>query len=108
MTEARIIQMKIVKSSTRKTGCSKIIQPKLKSSFFKKDIHLLKIGTLIVALGIAGGTVLWSKSPAVNRLGTAQMISIQELHALAHLKGLPVQQFEDQSLIYPAPAQLTK
>jgi hypothetical protein len=63
---------------------------------------MIKTSILLVALGIAGGIVLWSKSPAVTASPPSQSISIQEMHALAHVGSLPVQQFEDQSLIYPA------
>jgi hypothetical protein len=45
---------------------------------------MMKIAMLVVALGIAGAIVLWSMSPTVHVSPSAQSISIQELHALAH------------------------
>jgi len=70
---------------------------------------MMKIAMLVVALGIAGVIVLWSKSPAVHVLSpSAQSISIQELHALAHLEGLPIQHFEDQTFVFVAEAPTTK
>jgi hypothetical protein len=69
---------------------------------------MMKIAMFVGALGIAGVIVLWSKSPAVQVSPSAQSISIQELHALAHLEGLPVQHFEDQSFVYVAEAPATK
>ena len=65
---------------------------------------MLKISMLLVALGIAGGIVLWSRSPSVIGSPTATKMSIQEIHALAHQENLPVQEFEDQSLVYPTVA----
>ena len=69
---------------------------------------MLNFAMLLVALGIVGGIVLWSKSPAVKGSPTVQTMSIQEVHALAHMESLPIQEFEDHSLIYPAVAQRTK
>ena len=63
---------------------------------------------LLVALGIVGDIVLWSKSPAVKGSPTVQTMSIQDIHALAHMENVPIQEFEDYSLIYPALAQRTK
>jgi hypothetical protein len=115
MVEAQIVQLKIARSSLRrKTGnpIEKTAQAaltmgpiQLKGAIFTRND---KIALPLVALGIACCIVLWSKSPAINASPTAQTISIQEIHALVHHEDLPVQQFEDQSLIYPALAQQTK
>jgi hypothetical protein len=118
MAQAQIIQLKIARSSKRKTGNFRIIPIKktaqaaltmgplqLKGTIFT---CILKIVLPLVALGSACCIVLWSKSPAIDASSRAQRISIQEIHALVHPEDLPVQQFEDQSLIYPAPAQQTK
>jgi hypothetical protein len=59
-----------------------------------------KTAMLVIALGIAVGFVLWSFAPEIKGQSTARNMSIQELHALTHQEGLPVQQFEDQSLIF--------
>jgi hypothetical protein len=69
---------------------------------------MMKIAMLVAALGVAGAIVLWSKSPAVHVSPSAQSISIQELHALAHLEGLPIQHFEDQTFVFVAEAPTTK
>jgi hypothetical protein len=61
---------------------------------------MAKIVTLVVALAFAGGGVLWAISPTVERSATVQSISIQELHALAHLDALPIQHFEDMSITH--------
>jgi hypothetical protein len=65
---------------------------------------MAKLSTLVVALAAVSAIMLWSKSPAGNRSPNAVRISPQELHALAYLDGLPIQDDEDQSLIYPARA----
>ena len=55
----------------------------------------------VVALLVAATTVLQSHSPAVKfSAATAGMMSVQELHAAAGSKNLPIEDFEDQSLVY--------
>jgi hypothetical protein len=49
---------------------------------------MMKTAMFVVAVGIAGAIVLWSMSPTVHVSPSAQSISIQELHALAHLEAL--------------------
>jgi len=46
--------------------------------------------------------MLWSRSPAIHRapVGPAGMMSLQELHAAAGVSKLPIEDFEDQSLVY--------
>ena len=62
-----------------------------------------KIAMLVTAVGIiAAGFVMWWKAPELRGRPTTQGISIQELHSLAHQEGLPVQQFEDESLVFTA------
>jgi hypothetical protein len=61
---------------------------------------MTKTAMLVIVSGIAVGFVLWAFAPEIKGQSTAPNISIQELHALAHQKGLPVQQFEDQSLVF--------
>jgi hypothetical protein len=66
------------------------------------------IRPLIVALAVvavvAGSSVLLRSRSSVIELsaGTAAMPSLLELHAAAGVHKLPVQDIEDQSLIYPA------
>ena len=66
---------------------------------------MAQLSTLVVALAAVSAIMLWSNSPAGNRSPKADRISPQELHALAHLEGLPIQDYEDRSLIYPARAE---
>jgi hypothetical protein len=73
-----------------------------------KEINMIKISLVLVSLGIAAAIVLWPKSPAVTATPTAPSISIQELHRLIPLHGLPVQQLEDQSLVYSGSAEQTR
>jgi hypothetical protein len=44
--------------------------------------------------------MLWSRSPSIE-LSTAAMPSLQELHTMAGVHKLPMQEIEDQSLVYP-------
>src|ERR1700737_5419135 len=73
-----------------------------------KEIKKCKIRLFLVSLGIAAAIVLWPKSPAVTATPTAPSISIQELHRLIPLHGLPVQQLEDQGLVYSGSADKTR
>jgi hypothetical protein len=66
---------------------------------------MAKLSTLIVALAAVSALMLWSNSPSDNSSPNANRISPQELHALAHLEGLSIQDHEDQSLIYPTRAE---
>jgi hypothetical protein len=59
----------------------------------------LMISALAAAALIAAATtVLRSHSPSTDR--AAGMMSLQELHTAAGLNKLPVEDFEDMSLIY--------
>jgi hypothetical protein len=115
MAQAQIIQLKIARSSMSKTGNFRIIPIKKTAQaalpigpLQLKVTRIHKIVLPLLALGIASCIVLVSKSPTIDASSRAQRISIQEIHALVHPEDLPVQQFEDQSLIYLAPAQQTK
>ena len=55
---------------------------------------------LVVALIVVATTMLWSRSPSIE-LSSAAMPSLQELHTMAGVHKLPVQEIEDQSLVYP-------
>jgi hypothetical protein len=44
--------------------------------------------------------MLWSRSPSIE-LTAAAMPPLQELHTMAGVHKLPVQEIEDQSLVYP-------
>ena len=54
----------------------------------------------VVVLMVVATTMLWSRSPSIE-LTTAAMPPLQELHAMAGVHKLPVQEIEDQSLVYP-------
>ena len=56
----------------------------------------------VVILMVVATTVRWSRSPSIE-LATAAMPPLQELHAMAGVHKLPVQEIEDQSLVYPTP-----
>jgi hypothetical protein len=57
-----------------------------------------------VALIAVAAAMPWSRSPSIE-LSAAAMPSLPELHAAAALRTLPVQEFEDQSLVYPTLAK---
>jgi len=54
----------------------------------------------VVILMVVATTMLWSRSTSIE-LATAAMPPLQELHAMAGVHKLPVQEIEDQSLVYP-------
>jgi hypothetical protein len=66
---------------------------------------MTKIAALVVGLGVLAAILLGPKSPAVNGSPSAQTISVLELRVATNQDGLPIQRFEDQSLIYPIDAQ---
>jgi len=65
----------------------------------------LIITALAVVAVIAGSSILLhSRSPVIElSAGTAAMPSLLELHAAAGVHKLPIQDIDDQSLIYPTP-----
>ena len=59
------------------------------------------ISAVAAAALIAVGTfMLRSRSPSIE-LSAAAMPPLQELHVIAGVSKLPVQDIEDQSLVYP-------
>jgi hypothetical protein len=65
--------------------------------------RLLNSGFVVVALLIVAAAMLRSHSSATNfSVGPAGMMSVQEIVAAAGLNKLPVEEFEDQSLVYSA------
>jgi hypothetical protein len=60
---------------------------------------IMSVLAIVVVVGVAA-TVLRSK-PASLELSTAAMPSLLELHTMAGVNKLPVQDVEDQSLIFP-------
>jgi hypothetical protein len=54
-----------------------------------------------VALFTAATTMLRSHTPAAGRvIESADMMSLRELHAAPDVNKLPIEEFEDQSLVY--------
>jgi hypothetical protein len=54
----------------------------------------------VVALVVVAASMQWSRSASIE-LSTAAMPSLQELHTVAGVRKLQVQEIEDQSLVYP-------
>ena len=54
----------------------------------------------ILAVVVVGAELITPR-PDVLQAATAAMPSLEELHAIADVQKLPVQDIEDQSLIYP-------
>jgi hypothetical protein len=65
-------------------------------------MRLMIIALAVVAV-VAGSSVLLRSQSSVTELsaGTAAMPSLLKLHVAAGVYKLPVQDIEDQSLIYP-------
>jgi hypothetical protein len=65
-------------------------------------MRLMFITLAVVAVVVGSSVLLGSRSSVVElSAGTAAMPSLLELHAAAKVHKLPVQDIEDQSLIYP-------
>jgi hypothetical protein len=60
----------------------------------------LVIAFAILALVVVGGELLSPRPDALEE-ATAAMPSLQELHSMASVHKLPLQDIEDQSLMYP-------
>jgi hypothetical protein len=64
--------------------------------------RLMTSGLAVVALLAAATTVLRSHSPTTNgAVGMAGMPTLQELQSAAGTDKLPIENFEDRSLVYP-------
>jgi hypothetical protein len=67
-------------------------------------MRLMITALAVVAVIAVASTLLRSRSSVIELSdGTAAMPSLLELHAAAGVHKLPVQDIEDQSLVYPAP-----
>jgi hypothetical protein len=65
-------------------------------------MRLMFIALAVVAVVVGSSVLLRSRSSVVElSAGTAAMPSLLELHATVGVHKLPVQDIEDQSLIYP-------
>ena len=67
-------------------------------------MRLMISGFAVVALAAVATLVLRTPSPSIE-LSAAAMPSLQELHGMAGVHQLPVQEIEDQSLVYPTAAK---
>jgi hypothetical protein len=67
----------------------------------------LMISALAVVAVIAVATTTLRSRPAAIELSaaTAAMPTLQELHTMAGVNGLPAQEVEDQSLVFPTVAK---
>ncbi|WMT77442.1 hypothetical protein [Bradyrhizobium sp. Ash2021] len=61
-----------------------------------------------IALVAAIMMMRWPSISIEVAAGTAAMPSLQELHATAGIPNLPVQEIDDQALVYTAQEKLTK
>jgi hypothetical protein len=69
-------------------------------------MRLMITAVAVVAMMAVASTLLRSRSSLIElSAGTAAMPSLLELHAAAGVHKLPVQDIEDQSLIYPTAEQ---
>jgi hypothetical protein len=69
-------------------------------------MRLMITAVAVVAVMAGASTLLRSRSSLIElSAGTAAMPSLLELHAAAGVHKLPVQDIEDQSLIYPTTEQ---
>jgi hypothetical protein len=63
--------------------------------------RLMISGFAAIALLAAATTMLWSYSPSRARpAASAGIMPLQELHTAAGLSKLPIEEFEDMSLVY--------
>jgi hypothetical protein len=67
-------------------------------------MRLMISSVAVVALIAVGALTLRSSSHSIE-LSIAAMPSLQELHVMAGVHKLPVQEIEDQSLVYPTAAK---
>jgi hypothetical protein len=64
--------------------------------------RLIISALVVVAVIAVGAAVLWSRPAAIElSSATAAMPSLLELHAIAGVNKLPVQEIDDQSLVFP-------
>jgi ABC-type uncharacterized transport system permease subunit len=65
----------------------------------------LMLSAIAVVVLVAVATSMLRSPSATLELSTAAMPSLQELHTMAAVNKLPIQDVEDQSLIYPTVAK---
>ena len=63
--------------------------------------RLMISGFAAVALLAVATTMLWSRSPSIGHpVEPAGLMALQELHSGDRVNKLPIEEFEDQSLVY--------
>lgn len=67
-------------------------------------MRLMLSAVALAALILVATSMLRSPSSTLE-LSTAAMPSLEELHAMAGVNKLPIQEVEDQSLMYPTVAK---
>jgi type II secretory pathway component PulM len=63
------------------------------------------ISVIGIAIVIVIGTLFWRPHSHSVELTSAAMPPLVQLHAMAGVEKLPVQDIDDQSLIYPTPTK---
>jgi hypothetical protein len=63
-------------------------------------MRLIMSAIVAIALIVVATFVRWPRAPSIE-LSTAAMPSLEDFHTIAGVNKLPVQDTEDQSLIYP-------
>ena len=63
--------------------------------------RLMVSGFVAVGLLAIATTMLWSRSPSMGHpVEPAGLMALQEMHSGARVNKLPIEDFEDQSLVY--------
>ena len=63
--------------------------------------RLMISGFAAVALLAIATTMLWSRSPSIGHpVEPAGLMALQEMHSGDRVNKLPIEEFEDQSLVY--------
>jgi hypothetical protein len=63
--------------------------------------RLMISGFAAVALLAVATTMLWSRSPSMGHpVEPAGLMTLHEMHSGAGVNKLPIEEFEDQSLVY--------
>lgn len=66
---------------------------------------LMISGLIALALFLAATSIPRAHPPLVNRASVAEMPIVQDMQRAAQQSKLPVEDFEDQSLVFPRGAQ---
>jgi hypothetical protein len=63
-------------------------------------MRLITSATAVIAFVVVAVSSLWPRSPSIE-LSAAAMPPLEELHAMVGVNKLPIQDIDDQSLVYP-------